>query len=77
MRAEGLEAETLFTGPEALKAIPQECRDELFTLFPELGASKRPRSIPARPLPKGSACRRLVARHIRNNKPLVACRLSG
>ncbi|BDW87053.1 Hint domain-containing protein [Roseicyclus marinus] len=77
VRAEGLEAETLFTGPEALKAIPQECRDELFTLFPELGASKRPRSIPARPLPKGSACRRLVARHIRNNKPLVGCRLSG
>lgn len=70
--AEGLEAETLFTGPESLKAIPKECREELFTLFPELRTVGRPAMPPARPLPKGSACRRMVARHIRNGKPMVA-----
>ena len=70
--AEGLEAETLFTGPEALKAIPKECRDELFALFPDLRRTERPAMPPARPLPRGAACRQLIARHIRNGKPVVA-----
>ncbi|MBF9060365.1 hypothetical protein HKCCSP123_14370 [Rhodobacterales bacterium HKCCSP123] len=69
--AEGLEAETLFTGPEALKAIPQECRDELFALFPDLRDAPSSDRRPARPLPRGAACRQMVARHIRNGKPLV------
>jgi Ca2+-binding RTX toxin-like protein len=78
--AEGLEAETLFTGPEALKALPRECRRELFELFPELHDARATVWTAARPLPKGSACRRMVARHIRNGKPLVAAispRLQG
>ena len=72
--AEGLEAETLFTGPEALKAIPKECRDELFALFPGLCDAPPTARTPARPLVKGAASRQLVARHKKNGKPLVADR---
>lgn len=70
--AEGLEAETLFTGPEALKAIPRECREELFALFPGLCDAPAATRPPARPLVRGAASRQLVARHIKNGKPLVA-----
>lgn len=70
--AEGLEAETLFTGPEALMAIPKECREELFTLFPELRTGTATIGDAVRPLPKGAACKKLVARHIRNRKPMVS-----
>ncbi len=68
--AEGLEAETLFTGPEALAAMPKECLGELRQLFPDIAAET---SRPAvRPLPKAAACRQLVHRHILNRKPMLA-----
>jgi Ca2+-binding RTX toxin-like protein len=71
--AEGLESETLFTGHEAMAAIPQECRAELSTLFPDLGRSGHLTSGPsARLLPRGNACRQLVHRHILNRKPMIA-----
>lgn len=68
--AEGTEAESLFTGPEAMAAIPPECHAELRRLFPDLAA--RTTGPAARPFPKGAACRQLVHRHILNRKPVLA-----
>jgi Ca2+-binding RTX toxin-like protein len=70
--AEGMESETLFTGAEAMAAIPKECRDELFQLFPDIATHSSKTSIAARPLPKGAACRQLVHRHILNGKPMLS-----
>ncbi|MBF9026951.1 hypothetical protein FZCC0188_03310 [Rhodobacterales bacterium FZCC0188] len=70
----GLLTESLFTGPEAVKAIPAEARDELFTLFPDLRHIEdcpTEHKAPVRPVPRGAAGRRLVERHIRNQKELV------
>ncbi|QPI85617.1 Hint domain-containing protein [Rhodobacterales bacterium HKCCA1288] len=70
----GLLTESLFTGPEAVKAIPAEARDELFTLFPDLRHIEdcpAEHKAPVRPVPRGAAGRRLVERHIRNQKELV------
>ncbi len=68
--ANGAETESLFTGPEALKAIPPHARQELFMLFPELitGTSDL---TPARSIPPGRRARKLIERSIRNIKPLT------
>jgi hypothetical protein len=67
----GLPTESLFTGPEALKSVAPAARAEIVALFPEL-AEPRHSAEPARPaIDRGSVARRLVARHVRNNKPLV------
>jgi hypothetical protein len=67
--AEGTPSESLFTGPEALKALGHEARVEICTLFPEiLDLDYAPQ--PARHIPPGQRQKQLVARHIRNNKPL-------
>ena len=70
--AEGAPTESLFTGPEALKAISKEARDEILTIFPQL---KKPRHTPepARTIPKGKRQKQLIARHYRNSKPLLQC----
>jgi hypothetical protein len=67
----GLPTESLFTGPEALKSVAPAARAEILALFPEL-AGPRHRADPARPaLERGRVARRLVARHVKNRKPLV------
>lgn len=67
----GAETESLFTGPEALKAVSPAARDEILTLFPELGnRSYAPTAV--RPLSGGRRGRTLVERHARNGKVLVA-----
>lgn len=68
--AEGLEAETLFNGPEALAAIPAACQTELLRLLP--GIAGQAIGPAARPLPRGAACRHLVQRHVTNAKPLLS-----
>lgn len=69
--AEGAPTESLFTGPEALKAVSPEARAEILTIFPELARAEYIPApacmIPSRPQQKS-----LVARHIKNNKPLLA-----
>lgn len=73
VRAEGAWSESLFTGPGALAALGREARDEILMLFPEMAcAGYLPR--PARPIPSGRQLKRLVARHVKNNKPLVVNR---
>lgn len=68
----GAPTESLFTGPEAIKAIPQDARTEIALLFPEI-LSPDFMPMPARLIPeKGKDIKQLVARHHKNNKPLLA-----
>ncbi|MFN4100368.1 MAG: Hint domain-containing protein [Pararhodobacter sp.] len=72
IRSEGALTESLFTGPEALRAVPPEARAEIMALFPHLtdpGHDARPDS-PARPILHGHRARSLAARHRRNARPL-------
>ncbi len=74
--AEGAPTESLFTGPEALKAISPESREEILALFPavaELDYSPEP----ARLIPPGKQQKQLVARHLKNNHHLVTKSLHG
>lgn len=65
--ANDAEAESLFTGPEALKAIGPDARREILTLFPHL---RQP--LPARPLLTGRRALHLARRHRKNAKALQA-----
>lgn len=78
--ANGVPAESLFIGQEALKAISTQARKEILSLFPELSI---PGFAPAsvRQALNGRKARKLVARHAKNGhpilaKPLVAQKLS-
>lgn len=67
--ANGSPSESLYTGPEALKALSDAARAEILTLFPEvLEIDYAPDA--AAYIPKGSRQRRLVDRHSGNQKPL-------
>lgn len=68
--AEGAPTESLYTGPEAMKALSTQARAEILSLFPELiDMDYRPK--PALPIPKLAEQRCLVARHIKNQKRLL------
>jgi len=68
--AEGASTESLFTGPEALKAVNVDAREEIIGLFPELTKlSYAP--DPARHIPTGKQQKRLVARHIKKMTPFL------
>jgi hypothetical protein len=68
--ANGAEAESLYTGTQALRALTREARAEIFTLFPELRDNATPPQA-ARPLTTGRIGRKLSARHAKNQKPIV------
>lgn len=69
--AEGAATESLYSGPMALKSMKPELRKEMEFLFPEL--SERDHSAkPACYIPVGSQQKKLVTRHVKNNKPLFA-----
>ncbi len=65
--ADGAPSESLFTGPEAIKAISEEAREEIFTLFPQV---KRQGYAPetAYPVPAGRLQKKFVERHLKNGK---------
>ena len=66
----GTPTESLFTGPEALKAVPPESRVEIETLFPEILELKFA-PVSARYIPKkGRLMKKLVQRHHANGKPV-------
>lgn len=67
--SEGAQTESLFTGPEALRAVTPEARAEILAIFPDLG-DRLP--DPARPLIGGRQGRNLTRRHLKNDLPLVA-----
>ena len=67
----GAPTESLFTGPEALKSLSAESREEITQLFPEITALGYA-PTPARPIPaKGKLMKQLVARHAKNHKVLL------
>ncbi len=69
--AEGAPSESLLTGPEALRSLGPEALEEIRTIFPDL-ARRAYDTKPARFIPPGRSQKRLVARHLRNNKPLLS-----
>lgn len=66
----GAETESLYTGPEALKAVGPAAQEEIFTLFPEL-RDHDCAWLPARPLVPGRVARRFAGRHAAKGRPLV------
>ena len=69
--AEGAPSESLYTGPEALKAISDEARDEVLALFPELADREYAPEF-ASFSPDGRRQTKLVERHLKNQKPLLS-----
>lgn len=70
--AEGMPAESLYTGREALKSLPRDAVEEIFTLFPELrdcDPDHRPQA--ARFIAPGRAARKLAVHHSRSGKLLL------
>ncbi|WP_317055510.1 Hint domain-containing protein [Roseovarius rhodophyticola] len=69
--AEGAPSESLFTGPMALKSVSDEALQELLSIFPQLAAEDyQPK--PACFIPRGKQQKKLIARHVRNKKPLLS-----
>ena len=73
--ANALPTESLFLGKQALCSIPQRALDEICTLLDilptDLGTTSGP-VTPARPFVKGKQAVKLVQRHDKNNRALVA-----
>lgn len=68
----GALTESLFTGPEALRTVTAEARQEIQDLFPEC-CDPQFEALSARYIPKkGRYMRKLVERHQANNKPLYS-----
>jgi hypothetical protein len=67
--AEGAPTESLLTGPEALKSLSPEAREEILAIFPQV-ANMNFTPKPARPVPTGRKQKQLITRHIRTSQPL-------
>ncbi|KIN63608.1 Hemolysin-type calcium-binding region [Sulfitobacter noctilucicola] len=71
--AEGLRSESLYLGPQALRSIPDAALCEALML---LGLDRETleggKVMPARPHAQMKRARRLIARHTRNDKPIIA-----
>ena len=70
--ANGVQTESLYTGPQAMKSLSKEARDEVLMIFPEL-AEIEYKALHARTAAIGCQGRNLAFRHKKNAKPLVAC----
>lgn len=71
--AEGLRSESLYLGPQALRSIPDAALHEaLMLLGLTRGALERGEIKSARSLAAMKKARRLIARHQRNDKPIIA-----
>lgn len=67
----GAETESLYPGPQALAAIGKDGAEEIYAIFPQL--REEAEAIPgARPFATGKKARKLVERHARNQRPLIA-----
>jgi len=66
--AEGALTESLLPGPQAIEALGPEAAAELRAIFPDL---KERGLLSARPIPQGSVQRKLVSRHLANNRPVM------
>ena len=68
--AEGAPTESFFTGPEAMKSMSRGARQEILSLFPEVGESGY-MPEPAFQIPSGKLQKNLIARHMKNNRSLL------
>lgn len=68
--AEGAPTESLYTGPQALKSLSPQAREEILTLFPELADRDYTPELSGF-LPAGPKQKELVARHKKNSKILL------
>ncbi|WBL31888.1 Hint domain-containing protein [Sinirhodobacter sp. HNIBRBA609] len=68
--ANGLEAESLLTGPQAWRSLSPGARQEILTLFPELREASH--GLPARTLAPGRKAASIARRHLLNRKPLLS-----
>lgn len=68
--AESAPTESLYTGAEALKSLGPAARTEILEIFPEL-ADENHESEPARLIPINHQQTRLIARHLKNHRPLL------
>ena len=69
--ANGTPSESLFTGPEALRSLSPEAREEITTLFPEICAPDFAPSA-AREIPCGKRQKKLLERHFKSDKQLLS-----
>ena len=69
--AEGAPTESFFLGAEAIKILPEECQTEIETIFANLLISRHVQA-PGRYIPLGRQQNRLIARHVVNQKALLA-----
>ena len=69
--ANGVQTESLYTGPEALKSLSTEAREEVLMIFPEL-ANIDYKALHARMVVVGRQGRNMALRHKKNAKPLIA-----
>ncbi|MFA8440869.1 Hint domain-containing protein [Yoonia sp.] len=67
IEADGALAETLYTGTEAMKAMTPEARKEIALIFGEHPWEDRPLALFC---PKGKQAKRLVERHIKNDRAI-------
>jgi len=69
--AEGAPTESLFPGPEAMKVLPKDALEEMQALFPQL-VDPAIESQSARLIPIGARQNQLIARHLKNTKPILS-----
>ncbi|WBU61417.1 Hint domain-containing protein [Paracoccus albus] len=72
VQSNGCWTESLFTGPEALKAVSPSARREIQTLFPQLFADPSTPRNGVRRFLSGREVKELIRRHRKNAKPLLA-----
>ena len=69
--AEGAPTESLLTGPQAMKSFNALARAEIAQIFPDLEAENF-KPVAARHIPiTGKSIKRLIRRHIKNDRPLL------
>ncbi|MGH1578417.1 Hint domain-containing protein [Planktotalea sp.] len=69
--ANGTPAESLHTGPQALRSLLPNARKELFEIFPELSAGSHFPTLARPAVQKQAQVTKLLARHHKNRKHLV------
>lgn len=69
--ANGAEAESLYTGSQALRSVSDAVREEIFAIFPEL-KNQDYVATSVRPLISGRVARQFAARHAKNSHELLS-----
>ncbi|MBC9248064.1 Hint domain-containing protein [Paracoccus sp. 11-3] len=69
--ANGVEAESMLPGPQALKAVGSAALEEILEIFPEL-AEEDYLPVPARMVPGGKQARQMASRHVKAARPLYS-----